>query len=228
MATTPHEGALDMSKIAIVGVLGGPGAGKGTQCERLARTFELEHLSVSDVLRAEVEREGSPYASIIRENMLAGRVGPKEITVGILKRHNMDAVQKGMQTFVLDGQWRLVSQLLRDANNGDAGFPRNLDQCEYFENEIAPFRQIVVLECSESTLVQRLAARGRFDDAKDNVQRRLHTFREATSRVIRTFEEADKVARINGELDIEAVAKQLVKVLEESLQGLLARRKDEA
>ncbi|OMP83786.1 Uridylate kinase [Diplodia seriata] len=210
MATTPHEGALDMSKIAIVGVLGGPGAGKGTQCERLARTFELEHLSVSDVLRAEVEREGSPYASIIRENMLAGRVGPKEITVGILKRHNMDAVQKGMQTFVLDG------------------FPRNLDQCEYFENEIAPFRQIVVLECSESTLVQRLAARGRFDDAKDNVQRRLHTFREATSRVIRTFEEADKVARINGELDIEAVAKQLVKVLEESLQGLLARRKDEA
>ncbi|KAL0262801.1 hypothetical protein SLS55_001775 [Diplodia seriata] len=159
--------------------------------------------------------------------MLAGRVGPKEITVGILKRHIMDAVQKGMQTFVLDGQWRLVSQLLRDAN-GDGGFPRNLDQCEHFENEIAPFRQMVVLECSESTLAQRLAARGRFDDAKDNVQRRLHTFREATSRVIRTFEEADKVARINGELDIEAVAEQLDKVLEDSLQGLLARRKDEA
>ena len=89
--------------ITIIGLVGPPGSGKGTQCKRLACQFPIEHLSVGDVLRAEMEREGSPHASIIKENMVLGRVGPPEITVEALKTRIDEAVSSGIRTFILDG-----------------------------------------------------------------------------------------------------------------------------
>lgn len=88
----------------MVGILGGPGSGNGTQCSRLEQKYYLKHISIGDVMRSEMNRNGSPYASIIRENMLAGRVGPKELTVGVVRRHIEDAMSKGVRTFVLDGK----------------------------------------------------------------------------------------------------------------------------
>lgn len=88
----------------LVGVLGRPGAGKGTQCQWLSRMFAVEHISIGDVLRAEMEREGSPYAATIRQNMLAGTVGPKEVTIPILKSHIMAASDAGVKVFVVDGK----------------------------------------------------------------------------------------------------------------------------
>ncbi len=74
------------ASVAVVFVLGGPGSGKGTQCKRLAQDHGLQHFSVGDVLRNEINRPGSKYGPIIRQNMEEGRVGPMNITVELLSR----------------------------------------------------------------------------------------------------------------------------------------------
>lgn len=98
------EARHESDKLKVIGVLGGPGSGKGTQCQWLARTFKVQHISIGDVLRAEMNRPQSPHAAIIRQNMLSGTVGPKEVTVGILKSHILRSMQEGTYVFVLDGE----------------------------------------------------------------------------------------------------------------------------
>ena len=70
----------------VVFVLGGPGSGKGTLCKQLELDYNVKHLSVGDVLRAEANRKQSEYRDIIRQNMEQGQVGPKEITVPLVER----------------------------------------------------------------------------------------------------------------------------------------------
>lgn len=88
----------------IVAVLGGPGSGKGTQCSLLQARFRCAHYSVGDLLRAESAQPNSPYRDIITENMRSGRVGPKEITVGILKTNVAAAYDRGVRVVLLDGE----------------------------------------------------------------------------------------------------------------------------
>ncbi|TVY19112.1 Uridylate kinase [Lachnellula arida] len=53
--------------VTVLFVLGGPGAGKGTQCANLVRDYHFTHLSAGDLLRAEQDREGSEFGSLIKE-----------------------------------------------------------------------------------------------------------------------------------------------------------------
>lgn len=92
---------IQSSEVHIIGLLGGPGSGKGTQSKRLSQEYEINHISVGDILRAEADREGSEYAPIIKQNMLAGTVGPREITIKILKSHILKAATR---VFILDGK----------------------------------------------------------------------------------------------------------------------------
>jgi UMP-CMP kinase len=55
--------AFSGDKVTVLFVLGGPGAGKGTQCANLVRDYNFTHLSAGDLLRAEQERPGSEYAA---------------------------------------------------------------------------------------------------------------------------------------------------------------------
>jgi UMP-CMP kinase len=66
-------------------VIGGPGAGKGTQCSSLVKRYGFSHLSLGDILRAETANPDSKWAGIIRRNMQEGTVGSMEMTVGLLK-----------------------------------------------------------------------------------------------------------------------------------------------
>ncbi len=89
----------------IVFVLGGPGAGKGTQCQLLCQNSSFSHLSVGDVLRKEIGRPGSKYGPIVEDNMKHGRVGPKEITVELLKAAMDQALEVfPVSTFLIDGK----------------------------------------------------------------------------------------------------------------------------
>jgi len=65
--------------------------------------FHCTHLSVGDLLRIEATKPSSPYADIIKKNMRLGRVGPKEITVGVLRRCMEGAVEEGVEMILLDG-----------------------------------------------------------------------------------------------------------------------------
>ena len=67
-------------------VLGGPGAGKGTQCKLLCDVLGSYHLSIGDMLRAEAAKPDSEHGVSIRRNMQNGRVGPMEITLDLLRK----------------------------------------------------------------------------------------------------------------------------------------------
>jgi len=76
--------SLPNSKYEIVFVLGGPGAGKGTQCALLVERHGLVHLSAGDLLREERNR-GTELATMINTYIKEGRIVPAEVTVGLLR-----------------------------------------------------------------------------------------------------------------------------------------------
>jgi UMP-CMP kinase len=93
------------AKIEVIFVLGGPGAGKGTQCKLIAEKYRICHISVGDVLRAELENPDSKWAPLIRANMAEGRVGPAQMTVGLLKAAMIQKTKDhDITTFLIDGE----------------------------------------------------------------------------------------------------------------------------
>lgn len=77
--------SFDPARITVVYVLGGPGAGKGTQCAKLVAEKSFVHLSAGDLLRAEQNREGSEVGQLIRQYIKEGTIVPMEITIGLLR-----------------------------------------------------------------------------------------------------------------------------------------------
>jgi len=89
----------------IIFVLGGPGAGKGTQCANLVRDFGFKHLSAGDLLRAEQDREGSEFGEMIKEYIREGQIVPMEVTVKLLENAMREALEKeGSEGFLIDGK----------------------------------------------------------------------------------------------------------------------------
>ena len=87
---------------SVIFVLGGPGAGKGTQCANLVRDYGFTHLSAGDLLRAEQDREGSEFGTMIKEHIKGGTIVPMEVTVQLLE-NAMTEVNKGKGRFLIDG-----------------------------------------------------------------------------------------------------------------------------
>jgi len=76
--------AASKPALLFISLLGGPGSGKGTVGRWLQDRYHIEHVSMGDVMRAEMEREGSPHAEAIRECMREGTLGPKEVGIALL------------------------------------------------------------------------------------------------------------------------------------------------
>lgn len=86
--------AFDPAYVTVVYVLGGPGAGKGTQCAKLVAEKDFVHLSAGDLLRAEQNREGSKVGQMIKDYIKEGKIVPSEVTIGLL-RSAMQEVRYG-------------------------------------------------------------------------------------------------------------------------------------
>ena len=103
-----------------------------------------------------------------------------------------------------------------------------MHQCEYLESRIAPIRRVIVFDCSESVIVQRLSGRARWDDVDvENIKRRFLTFHETTSKVIGMFEAAGKTVRVDAEQSPEDVGLRLEAAIEDLLQHIPRRNNDE-
>ena len=146
-------------------VLGGPGAGKGTQCALLAERYGFAHLSAGDLLREERLR-GGPVAEMIEATIRDGRIVPVEVTVGLIKAA-MAASSCGK--FLVDG------------------FPRNFDNVGGWERvmgDTVVVDGVLQYEAPEDVLVARLLERGkssgRSDDNEESIRKRLRTYLEST------------------------------------------------
>lgn len=84
-------------------VLGGPGSGKGTQCERLAANLPVAHFSAGDLLR-EHQKSGTEEGNMIATMIKEGKIVPAEVTVRLLESAMQKAMkEKGITSFVIDG-----------------------------------------------------------------------------------------------------------------------------
>ena len=69
----------------VIFILGGPGAGKGTQSEKIVDTYKCVHLSVGDLLRTGAEKKDYPHADMVKECLVQGNIVPVELSLGLLR-----------------------------------------------------------------------------------------------------------------------------------------------
>ena len=95
------------------------------------------------------------------------------------------------------------------------GFPRKLDQAEYFEEIVGPIDLVIVFDCPEVMLTQRLLQRSRADDDTDNIKRRIETFKATTSHVVKKYSDMGKVVELKTDTEVEDIFIRLQQLLKE-------------
>jgi adenylate kinase len=201
-------------------LLGAPGAGKGTQSERLAERYGIDHVTTGDALRQNKQMEteyGTPA-----EYMDAGELVPDPVVNEIV-----EAALDAADGFVLDG------------------YPRNLDQAEHLAG-IADLDAVVYLDVEESELLDRLTGRRvcpdcgatyhvsfdppaesgvcddcgadlvqREDDTEETARERLRVYEENTGPVVEHFRDAGTLVEVDGEQSPDEVFADVVAAVEE-------------
>ncbi|KAF2683258.1 UMP-CMP kinase-like protein [Lentithecium fluviatile CBS 122367] len=170
-------------EVTVIFVLGGPGAGKGTQCAYLVSDYGFKHLSAGDLLREEQDRPGSEFGEMIKTYIREGTIVPMEVTVQLLENAMKVAIEKEKKTlFLIDG------------------FPRKLDQAHAFERTVVPSKFTLFFDCPEDVMQERLLNRGktsgRADDNIESIKKRFRTFVETSMPVVDEFESQGKVVKI--------------------------------
>jgi adenylate kinase len=158
-------------------LLGPPGAGKGTQAERLCAARDWAHVSTGDLLRAAVAA-GSDLGTKARGFMDRGELVPDSLVLALVGERL--AAPGSVSGFLLDG------------------FPRNASQAEALERVLAasaggegnpPVVDCVVhMRLDDEEIVRRLLARGRKDDKEDVIRNRLKVYREETAPLIAYYQ----------------------------------------
>ncbi|CAO3609500.1 unnamed protein product [Mucor hiemalis] len=184
--------AFSPEEVTVVFVLGGPGAGKGTQCENLTKDYGFVHLSAGDLLRAEQKREGSKYGEMINHYIREGLIVPMEVTIALLEQAMKEAIAEGKEKrFLIDG------------------FPRKMDQAVKFEEVVVPSKLVLYFECPEEVMLKRLLKRsessGRIDDNIESIKKRFVIFTDTSMPVIEAFDKENKVKKISCDQPVEQV-----------------------
>ncbi len=208
-------------------LLGPPGAGKGTQAERITRDFELAYISTGDILRSAV-KDNNELGRKARQYMDQGRLVPDDLVVDIVKAWLKDA----------------------DGKNGALfdGFPRTVEQAVFLEKALpdldAEINRVLSIEVEENELIERLTGRRvcsdcgtsyhikfnppqvrnvcdqcggdlyqRDDDSLETVQERLKVYKKQTEPLIEFYRNRNLLSPIDGNQHIDGVYKQISSVL---------------
>ncbi len=177
--------------------IGPPGAGKGTQAERMIAKYKLAHLSTGDMLRAARDAQ-TDVGKKAEEFMSGGQLVPDEIIVAIIQeRLGESDCQEG---YLLDG------------------FPRTIAQAESLDKMLAdkgtPLDVVLELKVPEEELFQRLAGRGRADDTPEVIKQRLVAYRDQTSPLLDYYGKAGLLKSIDGLGTVEDIFGRVQAILD--------------
>lgn len=169
-------------------VLGGPGAGKGTQTARLAQTLGLVCISTGDILRQAIASQ-TELGQQVQAKVAQGELVPDTAMIQFIR-------ERLLQPDVAQG-WILE------------GYPRTAFQAEELDFLLDDLQQqldkAIWLEASATILMARSLQRGRVDDKPDAIQRRIELFEECTSPLIDYYQFRDRLVRVSAELAIDQV-----------------------
>jgi len=180
----------------VVFVLGGPGAGKGTQCANIVKTYGFVHLSAGDLLREERSKPGSEYGELIEKHIRDGTIVPVEITCSLIE----NAMKKSAtNNFLIDG------------------FPRNQDNLDGWSRQMgnkAEVKFVLFLEAPEDVCVNRCLQRGqagsgRSDDNPESLKKRVVTYNNDTMPIINHFNGLNLVRKVDASKSAEEVFGQV-------------------
>ncbi len=187
-------------------LLGPPGAGKGTQSQRLVEKHGIVQLSTGDMLRAAI-KAGTPIGKRAQDIMARGELVPDEVVVGIIAER-MDAPEASLG-FVLDG------------------FPRTVKQAEELDALLAErglkLDAVVELRVDEGILLDRIAkrlkdmqARGepvRADDNPESFKIRLTAYRGQTAPLIDYYRGKSQLKSVDGMAEVDTVTRAIAAAL---------------
>jgi len=199
--------------------MGLPGAGKGTQAERIVENYHIPHISTGDMFRAAI-KEGTELGLKAKSFMDKGELVPDEVTIGIVReRLGKNDCEKG---FLLDGFPRTVAQAdaLEDITaelNRQIDFVINIDVDKDILMERLTGRRICKTCGSTYHLVFNPPAKEntcdrcggdlyqRADDNAETVQNRLDVNLKQTQPLLDFYQDKGYVRNINGQQDINKV-----------------------
>lgn len=187
--------------------LGPPGAGKGTQAERLVQRYGLLHISTGDLLRDAIKAE-TPLGRKAKAAVDEGSLVPDQVVVGLVEERLIG--RETDQGFILDGFPRTVAQ---------AGALEQLLQAMQL-----PLDHVILFDIPMNLLEERIAKRAeqsraaggapRSDDSPEVLKRRLDEFTRSTAALSPYYAENRLLRRINASRDVEDVASQIRYFLE--------------
>ena len=201
--------------------LGPPGAGKGTQAQKICKEFGIPQISTGDILRKAIA-DGTPIGLKAKEYMDNGQLVPDSIVIEIAKeRLKAKDCKNG---YVLDGFPRTVAQAEALDTIADINFVINIDvKDEVIINRLGGRRVCpkcgavyhidwlngsqVCKNCS-TELVQRK------DDSESTIKERLRVYAEQTAPLIDYYEKSGKIVSVNGAKEMDSITAEIRKVFE--------------
>lgn len=182
-------------------LLAPPGAGKGTQGDRLAEAYDVPHLATGDMLRQHVA-EGTPVGLEAKRFMDRGELVPDRFVVDLVARHL--AGDEPLPGFVLDG------------------FPRTLAQAktayDWGRAHDRTFHAVISLDVPDDELVRRLLERGirsgRTDDTEDTIRNRLAVYATSTQPLLDFYRDRGVLLELDGTGEVHEVTQRVRDVLD--------------
>lgn len=178
-------------------IIGAPGAGKGTQAERLSASFGIPAISTGDIFRHNVKNE-TELGKQAKAFMDRGEYVPDSLTNDLVRdRLSQEDAQGG---FLLDG------------------YPRTLDQVNELDDILASHGKsldaVVLLTADTEEVVRRLLGRaieqGRADDTEDVIRRRLEVYAEQTAPLVDLYQARGLVVAIDGLGEVAEVTERIL------------------
>jgi adenylate kinase len=181
-------------------LFGPPGAGKGTQSEKLIQKYQWVHISTGDIFRAHIQEE-TTLGKQVKDLIASGALVPDAVTIAILEEET--AKHPGAKGFIFDG------------------FPRTVPQAEALDAFLADkggVSAVIALDVDETELKTRIAERqkisGRADDAAEKLVKRIDEYFTKTIKVLPYYEAQGKLQKVNGVGAIEDIFNNLTGVID--------------